>query len=393
MTETDNAELNELISNDWCIVVTEKDVADLSLPSANKDSMETEPIDEIDTHGGATDSSSEQPVTEQVSENPVIEQSANVIAHPDSHADKLDSFQAHAEPSTEIVESKPESEMIAESIDDCDEMEVDAAENESGIVDVSATNTDANDITDEHDGDAKLDTGKQNANTSEGFNSCASRESIEENSGSESEAKTVTGKTEVAESFVTKTDELKRIRSSIGSRKSKILLVTGDDPPIVDVVSDASAARSSIIDRRSYTSPVINKQTIGFGSSKTKKVVVSPISLKRDERAPDAKSEMKSTRRKQLATPNVAVESPSRTPRQRQVPARLLESTYSTPVAKTPRSTKKLQDKFMKNLRNDDLDIVPGKSLQSPIFYTGARSIFITWFSIHRGFTRFTHCC
>lgn len=409
LTDAGNAGINELIAADWCIVYAEGETNDSTNLSGDKESMETAPIDYCEISktsilyscGGVEPPIHEQ-AADEIAETFALNQSVNEIVQPECLPDNIDSF------APDQIDQLAESDSIVEIIEDGDEVDnIAAVENESGIVDLSIANTDANDLTDEHDVESKLDEHSQSANTSEGFNSCISRESNEvsivyepasihntENRqakyNSQAENKTVLKKME--ESFVTKTDEIERLNSSVDSRQVK-----SDDVPIsIDTAGDVKVVHTANIDHRKdialvKTSVVIqNIDPVHVQSEK-----ISPTSSKGHENV----TEPKTPRRKQLVAQSIPVQMSPRTPRQRQIPARFLESTYSTPSTRTPRSSKmsstatkssqKLLNKKETNLPIDKADKTASKSFyfKSIHFYTFIVNRFVIFSLLRRSFT------
>lgn len=390
--KTENADINELPN--WCIISVEEETSDLPNLSDDIGSMKTAPIDNcgvsntsiLYSSGGPKPSLDEQ-AADNIAESSALDQSANVIVQSESSPDRIDSF----EPQT--IQTA-ESDLVVEPIEDCDEAEIIAVENESGIVDLSIVNTDANDLTDEHDVEAKLDEHSQSANTSEGFNSCISRESNEEsivyeppstvktkNRGSKditkSQAENKTVKETMEESLVAKTNEIEKLNSSVDSRQLKSVCVTTGDVPInKDSAEDVKAIQILTIDHRMDTASIKTPKAVQSSDSDhvTK---ISPTTSKGDEKTP---------RRKCLAAQIIPVQMSPRTPRQRQVPARFLDS---TPTITTPRSSKKLLGKKMTNLPKDKADNSTSKSLCSKknLFYTLMVNLFVIFSLLRRSFT------
>lgn len=351
------------------------DAADIPNLSGDGDSMGSEAIDEFDNNeisnrisldsSVALKPSLDGQAAETEAEIYVPNQSENVIPHSEIRADIA------------------ESEAVIEIVDNDDDLEVIAIENESGIIDVSTTNTDANDSTDEHDCNAVITEHLQNVTPSEGFNSCTSRESNEESIESESEIidsakngpsnESITRKetepntNEMEQSSVAKINNVKRSHSTVDDRKLEIVCVTGDIPTTMDIVSDSPTPTSNADQRIDIVSDkkAATIQFIDADHAQKQNEEISPISSKADEQALNANNEnmIRTPRRKRLATEIIPVDASPRTPRQRQVPARFLESVFSMPNTKTPRSTKKSEDKQMKNVTNDNAEKAAGKSL------------------------------
>lgn len=329
---------------------TERDAADL-------------PIDEFDGSGKSNqnllDSSAAHKISldaraaDEVAESLILNQSTDVNTHTESQAETVASDQV---------------------TDNVDDLEAAAVENESGIEE-SITNTDAMDVTGEHD-DAKFGDHFRNVNSSESFNSCTSRDSNDTSivSVSDSTEKSTTKSmvpinTNEIEEHLVGSGSVERSQHVIDSGKSEIVCVTNDDAITVDTVSDSDTDQS--INSTSVENPTIF-QTMDSDHNQRKEI--SPMSTNADQPALNANDEnvKKTPRRKRLVAQSIPVEMSPRTPRQRQLPARFLESGYSTP---TPRSTKKLQDKKMKGLTKAKVENTTGKSFYSEFFLSMLASL------------------
>lgn len=381
-SKTDNADISELIPSDFCTAATESDVAGKSsILSDINSSGQNEPIDEIDNHAmsnlntlgssGTVNPPLDNPATLKMAEHPALNQSMNVISESEICAAETDSN------AIELVEPK----ISVEFIDNADDLEAIAVENESGIVDVSTTNTDTIDLTDDHDSKAKL-----TANTSEGFNSCTSynEESLEmidstANRSTKDTIETETNKME--ESIVAKNDKMEIINSSVVSHVATTM----------ESVRDATKVVTPNIDYRIDAATIA--AIIGTGHVQKRTEEISPISSKREEPVLNVKDEnpSKTPRSKRVAAQNFPVQM-SRTPRTPRPPARFAESAYSTPTAKTPRSTKKLQETKIQKLPRCNAENITGTSFFFFNHLLLNRALIHHLFSICRSFTRVAHC-
>lgn len=281
--------------------------------------------------------------TEEAAESLILNQSTNATTHTENQAETLSS------------------DAVVEVTENVDGLEIAAVGNESGIGE-SITNTDAMNVTNEHV-DAKFGDHLRNVNSSEGLNSCTSRGSNDSTEKRPLESNTksmVPTDTNEMEERLVDSGSVERLQHVNGSGQLETVCVTSDVAITVDAASGSDTDQSIT----SVENPAII-QTIDSDHEQGKEILA--MSTNADQLVVNANDENieKAPRKKRLAAQSIPVEMSPRTPRQRQLPARFLESGYSTPK---PRSTKKLQDKKMKSVTKAKAENTTGKSFCSEIF-------------------------
>lgn len=263
----------------------------------------------------------------------------------------------------------PNVEIVIHSVGNNFEMEITTGQNESGINNASTSNTEVIDLMGDSETESLVSERLQNSNTSEGFN-----RDIENLPSKDPRIETESIKLEMQ--FISENEIQIDGLKSVGS--------SGDSEELenksVDTCASSSMTSIDGTNLHSATENAHGKNAAAIEAAIVENVHAEPESIELSPMPPnstnDGQNLIKTPYRKRLATPSVQVQISPRTPRQRNLPARFLENAYSTPTRRTPRSTKKFQDKKTTDLPNAEKITGTSNELITQFFHPQSASLF-----------------
>lgn len=298
---------------------------------------------------------SDEQAEDKVTESPVLGEAKNDTLQSQICVEEIESSQIHD--GNEIIESEEVIESGGDRV-----VEVVTIENECGlgVANVSF-----------EDSEARQTEALPGPSTSGETSVVTELERIEndhrENVTVEAETETAIEKKEAEMSLVTKIDELDTLNVSEDPHKNE---KESDVSVTIDIANNAPAPRTpkSINQEEVATATSASNIHTSDASHEHQKrsAVTLPKSSNDNESVPPVNEEppLKTLRRKRLPVQEISVPMSPRTPRNRQLPARFLESVvYSASTPKTPRSTRKVLEKSVKKSNNSSESIPSGKLL------------------------------